>query len=97
MALLAGGENVAAPSSIAGAPSTRNNCWRAKPEVILMAGYESVSSGRHAGGQNVSTETVRQRLHGFAARPGWSELPAVKQGASMPSTTALPAASWMPP
>ncbi len=31
-------------------------------------------------GQDVSAETVRQRLQGFAARPGWRELPAVQQG-----------------
>ena len=81
MALLAGGDNVAAPFVERWGPIHPEQLLASKPEVILMAGYESVSSAEAMQvGQDVSAETVRQRLQGFAARPGWSELPAVQQG-----------------
>ena len=81
MALLAGGDNVAAPFVDRWGPIHPEQLLASKPEVILMAGYESVSSAvAMQVGQDVSAETVRQRLQGFAARPGWSELPAVKEG-----------------
>ena len=69
-----------------------------KPEVILMAGYESVSSAViHAAGRMCRQRPCASVCEGFAARPGWSELPAVKEVASTRSITAPPAASWMPP
>ena len=81
MPLLAGGDNVAAPFVDRWGPIHPEQLLASKPEVILMAGYESVSSAvAMQVGQDVSAETVRQRLQGFAARPGWSELPAVKEG-----------------
>lgn len=46
-----------------------------------MAVYESVSSEQAMQvGQDISAQTVRARLQGFAARPGWRDLPAVQQG-----------------
>lgn len=81
MALLAGGDNVAAPFVDRWGQIHPEQLLASKPEVILMAGYESVSNPEAMQvGQDVSAETVRQRLAGFAARPGWGDLPAVQQG-----------------
>ncbi|ATP09573.1 iron ABC transporter substrate-binding protein [Aeromonas salmonicida] len=81
MALLAGGDNVAAPFVERWGPIHPEQLLASKPEVILMAGYESVSSEQAMQvGQDISAQTVRQRLQGFAARPGWRDLPAVQQG-----------------
>ena len=51
----------------------------ARPEVIIMSGSEW---RKHPTGQlmgeGVTAEEARQRLDGFAARPGWSSLPAIQ-------------------
>ena len=65
---------------IAGAPS-RNNCWRNKPEVILMAGYEAWQCRRHAGRPGCVGETVRQRLQRLC-RPSGLERAACGEGGS---------------
>ncbi|EPC4024564.1 ABC transporter substrate-binding protein [Aeromonas salmonicida] len=81
MALLAGGDNVAAPFVERWGPIHPEQLLASKPEVILMAGYESVSSEQAMQvGQDISAQTVHARLQGFAARPGWRDLPAVQQG-----------------
>ncbi|WP_238157607.1 ABC transporter substrate-binding protein [Aeromonas salmonicida] len=49
MALLAGGDNVAAPFVERWGPIHPEQLLASKPEVILMAGYESVSSEQRAG------------------------------------------------
>lgn len=53
----------------------------ARPEVIVMSGSEW---RKHPTGQlmgeGVTAEEARSRLDGFAARPGWSSLPAVQNG-----------------
>ncbi|WP_243449790.1 ABC transporter substrate-binding protein [Aeromonas salmonicida] len=97
MALLAGGDNVAAPFVERWGPIHPEQLLASKPEVILMAGYESVSSEQAMQvGQDISAQTVRQRLQGFAARAGAICL-RCSRVASMRSITAPPAASWTPP
>lgn len=53
----------------------------ARPDVIVMSGSEW---RKHATGQlmgeGVGLEEARARLDGFAARPGWSSLPAIQNG-----------------
>ena len=50
-----------------------------KPEVILIAGYESVTSPSAMQiGQDIAAASALQRLKGFTQRAGWADLPAVK-------------------
>jgi iron complex transport system substrate-binding protein len=79
MAMLAGGNNVAAPFVEAPGPIHPEQLMASKPEVILIAGYESVSSPTAMQiGQGIAAKSVLQRLTGFTQRPGWASLPAVK-------------------
>ena len=81
MALLAGGDNVAAPSSIALGPhppgTTAGEQARGDPDGGLR---EREQCRRHAGGPGCVGRDRAPASAGFAARPGWSELPAVKEG-----------------
>ncbi|GAA4499300.1 ABC transporter substrate-binding protein [Pseudaeromonas paramecii] len=81
MALLTGGDNVAAPFVERWGSLHPEQLLASKPDVILLAGYENVSNDQAMQiGQDISAETVRARLNGFIQRPGWADLPAVQQG-----------------
>lgn len=79
MADLAGGDNIAAPFVKTWGAIHPEQLLASKPDVILMAGYESVVSPTAMQvGQNINGANVQQRLKGFTQRAGWSDLPAVK-------------------
>ena len=79
MAELAGGTNVAAPFVESWGTIHPEQLLASKPEVILIAGYESVVSPTAMQvGQDITAANVQQRLLGFTQRAGWSDLPAVK-------------------
>ena len=79
MAELAGGNNVAAPFVESWGTIHPEQLLASKPEVILIAGYESVVSPTAMQvGQDITVANVQQRLQGFIQRAGWSDLPAVK-------------------
>ncbi len=79
MAQLAGGDNIAQPFVKDWGTIHPEQLMASKPEVILIAGYESVvSPAAMQIGQDIPAATVQQRLKGFTQRAGWSELPAVK-------------------
>ena len=79
MAELAGGDNIAAPFVKTWGAIHPEQLLASKPDVILMAGYESVvSPSAMQVGQNIDATNVQQRLKGFTQRAGWSDLPAVK-------------------
>ncbi|WP_349922119.1 ABC transporter substrate-binding protein [Aeromonas veronii] len=81
MAVLTGGDNVAAPFVERWGQLHPEQLLASKPEVILISGYENVTSQQAMQiGQDISAKTARERLQGFANRPGWSNLPAVQQG-----------------
>lgn len=79
MAELAGGTNVAAPFVESWGTIHPEQLLASKPEVILIAGYESVVSPTAMQvGQDITAANVQHRLLGFTQRAGWSDLPAVK-------------------
>ncbi|SIP96844.1 iron complex transport system substrate-binding protein [Aeromonas sp. RU39B] len=81
MAALAGGDNIAAPFVDRWGPIHPEQLLASKPQVILMAGYESVTSAvAMQVGQDIDAANVLTRLKGFTQRPGWSDLPAVHDG-----------------
>ena len=81
MADLAGGDNVAAPFVKDWGPINPEQLLVAKPQVVLIAGYESVSRpDAMQMGFGVPAAEARRRLDGFAQRKGWSALPAIQDG-----------------
>lgn len=81
MVQLAGGNNVAAPFVESWGAIHPEQLMASKPEVILIAGYENVSSPTAMQiGQAIPAGNVQQRLKGFTQRAGWAGLPAVKNG-----------------
>lgn len=79
MADLVGGDNVAAPFVKDWGPINPEQLLVTKPQVIFIAGYESVSSpDAMQMGVGVPAGEARRRLQGFAQRKGWSALPAVQ-------------------
>lgn len=76
---LAGGENIAAPFVEWYGPMNPEKVLAAQPEVVFIAGTESTRNpASMLMGQGVAPEQSVQRLQGFAQRPGWSALPAVR-------------------
>ncbi len=79
MAALVGGNNIAAPFVESWGTIHPEQLLASKPDVIMIAGYESVASPTAMQiGQDIPASTVQQRLKGFTQRAGWSDLPAVK-------------------
>ncbi|TBR42854.1 iron ABC transporter substrate-binding protein [Marinomonas agarivorans] len=79
MASVAGGDNIAAPFIEWWGPINPEQVLASKPEVIIITGTESgKSSNALLMGQNVDRADSEKRLKAFAKRPGWSELPAIK-------------------
>ncbi|MBM3533232.1 MAG: iron ABC transporter substrate-binding protein [Alphaproteobacteria bacterium] len=81
MANDAGGANITRQVVKTWAPVSPEQVLAAKPEVILIAGSEW---RKHATaqlmGEGVGADEARARLNGFLKRPGWADLPAVKEG-----------------
>jgi iron complex transport system substrate-binding protein len=81
MALSAGGDNITRHVVNTWAPVAPEQVLAARPEAIVIAGSEW---RRHATaqlmGQGIAIEEARARLAGFTQRPGWSDLPAVRDG-----------------
>ena len=78
----AGGGNIAA-GRIPGpwGPLAPEAVLAARPDYILLSGSSWANAqGAIRTGYDTDAETARQRLLGYAARPGWNELPAVKAG-----------------
>jgi len=81
MANDAGGVNITRQVVKTWAPVSPEQVLAAKPDVILIAGSEW---RKHATaqlmGEGVTSDEARTRLNGFLKRPGWADLPAVKEG-----------------
>lgn len=76
---LTGGDNVAAPFVKDWGPINPEQLLVSKPQVVFIAGYESVSSpDAMQMGVGVPVAEARRRLQGFAQRKGWSALPALQ-------------------
>ncbi len=79
MADLAGGDNIAAPFVKTWGAIHPEQFLASKPDVVMIAGYESVISPTAMQvGQNIDAKNVQQRLAGFTQRAGWADVPAVK-------------------
>lgn len=77
----AGGENIAAPYVEYWGLMNPEQIQAAKPDVILISGTETakVPTAMRMG-DGVAEQDALSRLQGFASRPGWSTLPAVRLG-----------------
>lgn len=79
MVELAGGQNVAAPFVKSWGQINPEQLIVAKPEVVLIAGYENMSNPTAMQmGHGIAAQTSLRRLAGFTQRTGWSGLPAVQ-------------------
>lgn len=79
MAELVGGNNIATPFVESWGSIHPEQLLASKPDVVMIAGYESVVSPTAMQvGQDIDAASVQQRLKGFTQRAGWSDLPAVK-------------------
>lgn len=80
MAMMAGGANVTREVVKTWAAVTPEQILAARPEVIVIAGSEW---RRHATaqlmGQGIDRDVALARLRGFVQRPGWQDLPAVRE------------------
>lgn len=77
----AGGDNIAAGHIGAYAPLSPEYVLAAKPQVIFVTGSEwTMQPGALLMGFGIDADTTRARLRPFVDRPGWRELPAVKDG-----------------
>lgn len=81
MTALVGGNNIAAKAVEFYAPINPEQVLAAKPDVIVITGRETeVKKNPQAMvlGWGIGKTDAEQRLAGFAKRPGWRNLPAVK-------------------
>lgn len=79
---LAGGENIAAPFVKQWAPINPEQVLVSKPDVIMIAGRETeLKKNKEAMvmGFNIEEKEALRRLEAYKNRPGWSELPAIKE------------------
>lgn len=78
---LVGGDNIAKQAVEFYSPINPELVVAAKPDVILITGRETElkkNPNAMVAGFNIEEAEARKRLSGFASRPGWSELPAIK-------------------
>ncbi|CAH0158422.1 Vitamin B12-binding protein [Pseudomonas sp. Bi70] len=81
MAAAVGGDNIAAPYVKAWGQINPEQVLVARPEVIIISGREDNSNPSALPmGPGVDQATARKQLQAFAARPGWAELPAIRDG-----------------
>lgn len=77
----AGGDNIAAPLVEWWGPINPEQVLAAKPDAIFISGRENNKNEKAlAMGQKVVADEARAKLQAFANRPGWSDLPAIKNG-----------------
>jgi ABC-type Fe3+-hydroxamate transport system substrate-binding protein len=92
----AGGANIAA-GKIAGpwGPMAPEAVLAARPEFVFLSGSSwAVAQGAIRTGYDVDADTARARLLGYVQRPGWSDLPAVKNGNLFAVDAGLARALW---
>ncbi|WP_062225780.1 ABC transporter substrate-binding protein [Aureimonas frigidaquae] len=81
MATAAGGDNIAAPFVEWWGPINPEQVLAARPDAIFISGRENnANPAALPMGQGVSAEDARAKLEAFETRPGWSELPAIRDG-----------------
>ena len=81
MAIAVGGDNIAAPYVRDWGQINPEQVLVARPEVIIISGREDNTNPTALSmGPGVDAATARKQLQAFAARPGWSELPAIRDG-----------------
>lgn len=79
MITAAGGDNIAAPFVEWWGPINPEQVLASKPDAIFISGRENNKSDSALPmGQGVKADEARAKLAAFAGRPGWSELPAIK-------------------
>ena len=79
MITTAGGENIAAPFVEYWGPLNPEQIIASRPDVILISGTESKKNpNAMLMGEGVDKADAQQRLEGYAKRPGWGSLPAIK-------------------
>ncbi|WCE06908.1 ABC transporter substrate-binding protein [Pseudomonas sp. JBR1] len=81
MVTLAGGDNIAAPFIQWWGVMNPEQVLMAQPEVIFISGREDNSNPTALPmGPGVSADDARSHLRAFMQRPGWSNLPAIRDG-----------------
>lgn len=79
MVTMMGGDNIAAPFVEWWGPMNPEQVLASKPEVVLLAGTESgIKGDAMAMGVGIERSVAASRLRGFTTRPGWEQMPAVK-------------------
>ncbi|MBL8703002.1 MAG: ABC transporter substrate-binding protein [Alphaproteobacteria bacterium] len=76
----AGGDNITRQVVRTWAPVAPEQILAARPEVIVIAGSEWRHPTAQLMGEGIALGTARERLAGFTRRPGWANLPAVRDG-----------------
>ncbi|HBQ80208.1 MAG TPA: iron ABC transporter substrate-binding protein [Erwinia persicina] len=81
MATAAGGNNIATPFVEWWGPLNPEQVLASRPDAVFISGRENNKNPNALPmGQGVKVEEARAKLKGFMQRPGWNELPAVKNG-----------------
>ena len=78
---LVGAENIAKNAVEFYSPINPELVVAAKPDVVIISGRETElkkNPEAMVAGFNIDKQEAQKRLAGFAKRPGWSELPAIK-------------------
>lgn len=78
---LVGADNIAKDAVEFYSPINPELVVAAKPDVVIISGRETElkkNPEAMVAGFNIDEAEARKRLAGFAKRPGWSELPAIK-------------------
>lgn len=81
MTTLVGGQNIAASAVEFYSPVNPELVLAAKPDVVVITGRETEADKNKTAfvlGWNIDKADAERRLAGFAARSGWSNLPALK-------------------
>ncbi|XXF07688.1 ABC transporter substrate-binding protein [Pseudomonas sp. D2-3] len=81
MAIAVGGDNIAAPYVRDWGQINPEQVLVARPEVIIISGREDNTNPTALSmGPGVDEATARKQLQAFASRPGWAQLPAIRDG-----------------
>ncbi|MBN6066216.1 ABC transporter substrate-binding protein [Aggregatibacter actinomycetemcomitans] len=78
---MVGGDNISAPFVENWGPINAEQLLTSKPEVVIISGTEmghDTNAEMMSMGIGISEDDAQHRLKGFTQRPGWNELPAVK-------------------
>jgi iron complex transport system substrate-binding protein len=81
IATAAGGDNIAAPFVEWWGVINPEQVLAAKPDAIFISGRENNSNPTALSmGQGVGSDEAHEKLKAFEGRPGWAELPAIRDG-----------------